>query len=196
MQPTNAIGLTHDILEHSRNDKGTWIEEISAYGALVAYRINNADLLYPSERTIEGKITRVAEELAQLVSDAWEINEGFVFKTTNTNPSYPVHPHIQLLADKAAKLIKAPDSFTKHLAKKYLSIWLVNWLKQGHIRATKIIKQSGYEGAYIWSTVRDQINNKLFKHGTQFYEGHEVSIQIDFDRCWCKVVPINCKRLF
>lgn len=115
---------------------------------------------------------------------------------TNKNPYYPVHPYIQLLADEAAKLIRAPDSFTKHIAEKYLSIWLVNWLKQGHKRATRIIEQSGYEGADLWATVHDQIEFELFKSSIDFYEGNEVSVQIDFDRCWCKVVPINCKRLF
>ena len=196
MNPTNARGLTHDILEHSRNDKGTWHEEISAFGAMVAYRVNRSDLLYDICRTKEAKIYRLAEELAELVTEGWERKEGLVFKMTNKNPYYPVHPYIQLLADEAAKLIRAPDSFTKHIAEKYLSIWLVNWLKQGHKRATKIIEQSGYEGADIWSTVYGQIEFELFKSSIDFYEGNEVSVQIDFDRCWCKVVPINCKRLF
>jgi hypothetical protein len=196
MNATGARGLTHDILEHSRNDKGTWHEEISAFGAMVAYRINRADLLYSVEINEEGKLKALAKELAELVSEGWEQKEGLVFKMTSKNPYYPIHPHIQLLADEAAKLIKAPNSFTKHIAEKYLSIWLIIWLKQGHKRATEIIEKSDYEGADLWSVVHDQIEFELFKSNIVFYEGNEVSVQIDFDRCWCTVVPINCKKLF
>lgn len=72
MNIANARGLTHDILEHSRNDKGTWHEEISAFGATVAYRVNRSDLLYDICRTEEAKIYRLAIELAELVTEGWE----------------------------------------------------------------------------------------------------------------------------
>lgn len=196
MNVVNARGLTHDILEHSRNDKGTWYEEISAFGALVAYRVNRADLVYSGERTEEGKIQRLSEELSYLINEACERNKYFIVKTPNSNAYCTTHPYILLLAHETAKLIKAPDLFTKDIDLKYVTTWLVRRLNIGHKRATKIIEQSGYEGADIWSTVHDQIEFELFKSNIDFYEGNEVSVQIDFDRCWCKIQPINCKRLF
>lgn len=196
MNITDARGLTHDILEHSPQDKCTWYEEVSAYGAVVAYRVNRSDLLYPDFNNEIDKVKALAKELAELVTEGWELKNGFVFKFTNKNPYYPIHPHIQLLADEAAKLIKAPDSFSEHIQTKYLSIWLVNWLKQGHKRATSIIEKSGWEPADVWSVVFDMINIELFKSHIDFFENAEVSVQIDFDKCYCKIQPINCKRLF
>lgn len=192
----DARTLTHDILEHHPRDKGTWYEELSAYGAIVVYKINLSDIYVPALRTEEAKVLRLAEELAYFVSLAWENNNSFVFKMCASKPYYPIHPHIKLLADEASKSITTPDRFNRHISSQYLSIFLQNWLKQGHRRASKIVKESGYQAAEIWQTIHDQIHNELFRIPMDLFEGAEISVQIDFDRCWCEVVPINCKRIF
>lgn len=192
----DARTLTHDILEHHPRDKGTWWEEISAYGAIVAYKINLSDIYKPELRTEEAKIIELSKELAEIVTEAWERSNGFVFKICAKNVSYRIHPFIRFLANQASTRIKSPDKFNEHISTQYLSIFLQSWLKQGHIRATKIIEKSGYQAAEIWQTVHDQIHNELFRDPLDLFEGAEVSVRIDFDRCWCEVVPINCKSVF
>ena len=196
MNTTDARGLTHDILEHSRNDKGTWHEEISAFGAIVAYRLNMSDSLYPQYRTSYEKLLALAKELANLVSEGWERKQGFMEKLCTLHPLIEPQENIRTLADEASKLVEIPLEVDPNFSRLYISNFLEQWLKVGHIRATKVIEQSGWDASYIWQAVYETIDAELFKSKIEFYQGHEVSVQIDFDRCWCKVVPINCKRLF
>lgn len=196
MNTTNARGLTHDILEHSPNDTGTWHEEISAYGAVVAYHLNMSDSLYPQCRTPYDKLLEVAKELADLVSEGWERKQGFMEKLCTLHPLIEPHENIRTLADEASKLVKIPLEVDPDFSRLYISNFLEQWLKVGHIRATKIIKQSGWDASYIWQAVYETIDAELFKSKIEFYKGHEVSAQIDFDALHCRIKPINCKYLF
>lgn len=196
MNIADARGLTHDILEHSPNDTGTWHEEISAYGAVVAYRLNMSDSLYPQHRTSYDKLLALAKELANLVSDGWERKQGFIEKLCTLHPLTEPHKDIRTLADEASKLVQIPLKVNPDFSRLYISNFLEQWLKVGHIRATKIIEQSGWDAAYIWQAVYETIDAELFKSKIEFYQGHEVSVQIDFDALRCSVIPINCKSLF
>jgi hypothetical protein len=192
MNISNARGLTHDILEHSPNDTGTWHEEISAFGAIVAYRLNMSDSLYPQYQTFHDKLL----ELANFVSEGWERKQGFIEKLCTLHPLIEPHENIRTLADEASKLVQIPLEVDPDFSRLYISNFLEQWLKAGHIRATKVIEQSGWDADYIWQVVYETIDAELFKSKIEFYQGHEVSVQIDFDALRCVIKPINCKFLF
>lgn len=191
---SNELGLTHDILEHSRNDSGTWYEEISAYGAIVAYRGNMSDLLYPVERNVHDKIVQLGEELAGILEKPAIDNPEFFTKVKDTYKRISSwhYGYVDLLAEETAGRIKELSGSSEEETK----ACLLSWLSYGYSRASRVIEDSGWEGSYIFEEVENTIRSRLFDSGIEFYKGHEVSVQVNFDRCFCDVKPINCKYLF
>ena len=191
---SNALGLTHDILEHSRNDSGTWYEEISAFGAIVAYRGNMSDLLYPVERNVHDKIVQLGKELAGILEKPAMDNPEFFTKVKDTYKRISSwhYGYVDLLAEETAGHIKELSGSSEEETK----ACLLSWLSYGYSRASRVIESSGWDAPYIWEEVENTITSALFDSRRDFYEGNEVSVQIDFERCRCDVVPINCKYVF
>jgi hypothetical protein len=194
---SSAKGLAHDILEHSRNDKGTYTEEVSAYGAIAAWRIDYTDNLYPG-KSLHSKAIDLGKELAQtILYDYWIKFEDACFNQLPKNKLLD-NEYIHLITHAAlAEFIEEVNRVTENSAVidpfKLLN-WLECWLSNGYIRASKIINQMGYQPGDLWNVVHDQIETYMFNQ--DYVQGTEVSVQINTDRCWCEIVPIRFKYQF
>lgn len=188
----SAGAVVHDILEHSRNDKGTWYEEIAAFGASVAYRGDGSELLYPRLILLPDKIEALGKELGDLLEFPF-INRSDFFSELPKTKTNTDNELIKLLANTASETLESHlPEFNKNLAYNCL----LKWLSFGYNRALSVINNSGHEPYYIWSCLRYEIDNALFDTRYNFYENNEVSIQYDLGTLACNVIPINCKRVF
>lgn len=178
----NATGLTHDILEHARNDKGTWAEEVQAYGAIIAWRMDASDNLFKRLKLAD-KPKALGQELGDFLDDWMNADTKSIFDVQIKKVSIvpPVVSEVAIAAceyvnDRYGNIEDALDT-------------IISLLMLGYKRATKVIEESGYHPSDLWSTVHDQINMYMFKQ--EYIVGTEVSIQIDTGRCWCRVLPIR-----
>lgn len=187
---TSAGGLTHDILEHSRNDKGTWYEEIAAFGAILAYRADSSDFLYPILHRLEDKIQALAKELANLLENV-VLDRGSHFFCLPKTHKIASDFRVALLA----KITATHMHLMAGISLASIEDFLMAWLSKGFIRASKVIEDCRWDGSYIWGTVKDTISGSLFGNG-YYVEGQEVSVQINFDNFVVEVVPVNYKLLF
>jgi hypothetical protein len=188
----SAAGLTHDILEHSRNDKGTWAEEVQAYGAMIAWRMDASDNLFAHAKEIH-KPELLGNDLGYFLNNWMQSNSPSLFEM-QVKEFKAIPDVIKQVADSAyGCLYRLQDNYftatTVEEAKLEILNKLHSWLMIGYKRAVKVIEESGYHPGDLWSTVHDQINMYMFKQ--DYVEGTEVSIQIDTDRCWCRVLPIQ-----
>lgn len=178
----NAIGLTHDILEHSRNDKGTWAEEVQAYGAMIAWRMDASDNLFKKLK-LEAKPKALGRELGDFLNDWINANTKSIFDIQIKKVS-AVPTEVREVAIAAYEYLNNRYGSDVELLDTIISLLMI-----GYKRATKVIEESGYHPGDLWSTVHDQINMYMYRQ--EYIEGTEVSIQIDTDRCWCRVLPIR-----
>lgn len=194
-QVSSPQGLVHDIIEHRRNDQGTWEEEVSAYGAIVAWRLDYTDNLYPGNNLI-GKAVSLGEELGnQILYEILNIKPARYFDDLPESKSKCTNEYIEIVvknAITAASEFQVYDELTDPMFLVRLENWLISWLSDGYCRAMKIINRMGYHPGDLYNVVVDQLVT-ILNH--QSFRGmEEASIQIDFDRCWCEIIPIKYFR--
>jgi hypothetical protein len=189
--PTTARDLVHDILEHSRNDKGTWAEEVSAYGAIIAWRLDLSDNFGGRATSIDEKIIRLAKEfvdsnLDQIIA---KYDQEYFLKLPKCKPKFK-SDYCTRVADAAIDYwLESVDTPYSNDFSKTVHKWIFSYLENGYSQAMKVISTTLHDPADIWSTCREMVEIHLMKGN--FYEGAEASIQIDIDACICNIIPIR-----
>lgn len=182
---SSAEGLVHDILEHHPRDKGTYVEEISAYGAMLAYR-GNSDWLIPKVKTQLGKAREsgiiLSGDILENMHERKPNTIGKIFPTKVFKPDNELIMYFAISANNEFGAIELVN-------------WIYQWAMSGYTRANKIIETCGWDGPYIYEETFRTIEANLF-FTENWFEGAEVSVQVDFSRCSTEVIPINCKRMF
>ncbi len=192
-----AAGLTHDILEHSRNDGGTYEEELTAYGRVFAYRFYTP-YLYGGSNSNE-KIQALGVELSDLLYPLFQRSKtGDRFLTTPkkyfkkiTEETQPLYEMSVIAFNHLANEFDL--SFLGNVSHTQVQRWILSWLVSGYRKAKKVIDESGMYGGDIYGSVYDTLKQQLPDLEPYIFEGAEISVQIETSRCQCYVFPINFK---
>ena len=195
----SAAGVVHDILEHPRNDNGTWYHEVSAYGAMIAWRLDYTAHLYAGNNIIR-KAKLLAEELgAGVIFQIFERKGECYFDKLPARIPKKTSEYIPTIAKIAAEyslkflhVDTENDYFQKESFLPKLIHWIQYWLTHGYVRAMKIINKLGYQPGDLYGTVLNEIKQGL--RNQYPYIGTELSIQIDFERCWCEIKKVRGYR--
>lgn len=197
MDPTDAGGLAHDIMEHRRTDTGKFHEEIRAFGAALGTR-RGTDRLYQCA---------TGDKLIDIMGN--DMGTGLV-RTAYENKDYPDHycdftvmpkvipkkdckieMEITAIAEAAAYEVvcrlgtqAADDEFDAECFR--VSKWVAAWMISGFRWALNKYDRYGWANGTLFDVLANELQQEVIK-GPPAELGDQYLITMELDRCWVSI---------
>lgn len=180
-QPVCYYGLTHDILEHAYNDKGTYSEEIAAIGRLWAYRHDSPHFL--DRYSKESKAGRLGNLIQKNLLIPILENKDQTYLKLPKKLFKQLQKDEQIfnqIVNTAINIFNF-EVYAKRFDIHKLREYVIQWFVYGYRSAMKLINKLGYHPGDLWGAVCDTIKQAVGRREKQ------LTVYIDTDRCYCCV---------
>lgn len=158
MDPTNGLGIAHDIFEHSPNDSGTVEEEFMALGAMIFVREGN------------GYFSQYGNSCGQAIGNEFLEQHHYLSGRGQKRLRWPGISHAIRSDEEAEVLIQegvqhGRRSLINNL--EFLPEWaaandVVGWLRKGYRNARhRYAKISQWQLHYTFQHVRDELDKVI-----------------------------------